>query len=243
MTFVAQKAVHFEGMVGIGPMQGRQRVVFDPLFLQGVQPAQNLVEGGLLAFVDAIDVVQRLRDIDADPNQKIVLLQKPCPAVIDQRAVGLQRIDHTGVGLAIFFDQFDRAFKKGQPHQRRLAPLPGHLHLRCRVALDQLAKIGIEQFIRHPETTPRIEHFFGEEKTVGAVEVAEGACRFDQHMKSRWSGQHGRFLAAGSTGDRRPTCFGAFFGVLGREVCKPFNERWLGMGVRSNLSHRLSAGS
>jgi hypothetical protein len=67
-------------MVGVGAVQGGQRVVLDALRLEKVQPAHHPVEGRLSAFVDAVGVVQRLRPVDADADQEIVRLKKAAQA-------------------------------------------------------------------------------------------------------------------------------------------------------------------
>jgi hypothetical protein len=51
------------------------------------------------------------------------------------------------------------------------------------VRLDQLAQVRLEQDIRHPETAAGIEHLLGEEEAIGAVEVADSACRLCQEVE------------------------------------------------------------
>ena len=145
--------------------------------------AHHLVERSLAALVDAIGVVQLARAVDAQADEELVRLEEGAPLVVEQRAVGLDRVRRPAVRALVAFDVLDRALEEVEAHQRRLAALPGDDDLRPRLRLEQLADVGLEQLVRHPEPAARVEHLLREEEAVLAVEVADGAGRLGEHME------------------------------------------------------------
>jgi hypothetical protein len=52
------------------------------------------------------------------------------------------------------------------------------------MGLDQLPDVALKQFVGRPEATARIEHLLGEEEAIGTVEIADGASRLRQQVKT-----------------------------------------------------------
>ncbi len=89
VALVAQKTIDGDRMIGVGVVQSSQRIVLDAMLLQLAQPVHHPVEGRLMAFVDAVSVVHRLRPVDADADEEVMLLEEGRPFIVDQRTVGL----------------------------------------------------------------------------------------------------------------------------------------------------------
>jgi hypothetical protein len=64
-------------------------VVFDLMFLQKHQAPHHLVKSALPFSIPAITVMDFFRAVQADPDHKIVIFQKPAPPIIQQGAIGL----------------------------------------------------------------------------------------------------------------------------------------------------------
>ena len=104
--------------------------------------------------------------------------------VVDQRPVGLDGVDDPLPGSRVLPLQLDGAPEEVQTHHGGLAALPGHGHLgRPVMGLDQLADVGLQQRLGHPEAAARIQPLLGEVEAVRAVEVADGAGRLGQEME------------------------------------------------------------
>ena len=81
-------------------------------------------------------------------------------------------------GRRVLLRVLDRAFEEVQPHQRRLAALPGDGDFRRAMRLDQLADVVLQLFIGHAKAAAGIQHLFGQEEAVGAIEIADRAGGF-----------------------------------------------------------------
>ena len=119
-------------MVLVGGVDRAQDVEVDVVLAQVPPAAHHQVERALPAAVDAVGVVQLARTVDAQAHEEVVLLEERAPVVVEQQAVGLERVLHGLAGPAVLLDQFHRAAKEVELHQRRLAALPCHRHLRVR---------------------------------------------------------------------------------------------------------------
>ena len=98
-------------------------------------------------------------------------------------AVGLHGVRDALSRPLVAFDVLDRALEEVEAHERRLATLPADDDVRARLRLEQLADVGLEQLVGHPEAAARIEHLLREEEAVLAIEVADRAGRFGQQME------------------------------------------------------------
>jgi hypothetical protein len=82
-------------------------------------------------------------------------------------------------------DELDRAPEEIEFHQRRLAALPRHYHLRGAVRLQQLADVGLERSLGHPMLFVRVQRLLGQEEAIRAIDVARGPARLREQMKAR----------------------------------------------------------
>ena len=104
-----------------------------------------------------------------------MLVEEAAPFIVQLRAISLQRVGDLHSGPGILLLQLDRLAEEVHSHQRRLAALPGEVHLtrRLGVVLDVLAGEPFEHLRGHPETLRFREQFlFAEVEAVGAIEVA-----------------------------------------------------------------------
>ena len=161
------------------------------------RPRMHPVEGGLAALVDPVRVVHLPRAVDRDADQEVVLLQERAPLVVQQGAVGLDRVEDPLARPRVLVFQLDGPAEKVQAHHGRLAALPGHDHLRHpRVRLHELADIGLLQPGGHPELTARVQHLLGQEEAVLAVQVAHRAGGLGHHVEGQRSARHGQHVRA-----------------------------------------------
>jgi len=68
--------------------------------------------------------VEFSRAVNRQSDQKVVLLEECRPFLVDENAVGLDRVFHPLAGSAMFLDKLNRTAKEVQPHHRRLSALP-----------------------------------------------------------------------------------------------------------------------
>ena len=135
--------------------------------------------------------MQCARAVQADPNQKMLVVKELAPLIVEQRAVGLQRVLNAHSRLFIFLLQGYRLAEKIQPHERWLATLPGKNHFGHLLGLDILAGVVFQHFIRHAETALGIQILFLKIKAVLAVEIANSPAGLDHNMEGRWRLVHG----------------------------------------------------
>ena len=167
-------------------MDRREGVPVDAGVPQVAEPAHHVVEGSLPSLVDAVGVVQRPRTVDRDPDEDVVLLEERRPLLVEEGAVGLDRVDGALAGPEVTVRQLDRTTEEVDAHEGRLAALPGDRHLRnARMRLDQLADVRLEQLVGHTEARARIEHLLREEEAIRAIEVADRAGRLREQVECR----------------------------------------------------------
>jgi hypothetical protein len=92
-------------------------------------------------------------------HQKIVVMQKPTPFIINQNTIRLQRIlnYHSWANSLLYY--FHSATKEVNTHQGWFATLPSNSHCRRRVRLDGLANVFFHNFLGHVEVTIWIQLF------------------------------------------------------------------------------------
>ena len=98
---VPKEAVHVKWEVAIDGIHRCQHVVFDPVLLQQAQPAHHFAEGPFALLCDPVHVVERLRTVDADSDEIVVLFEELAPLVGKEGPVGLQRVLEGHVRLAV----------------------------------------------------------------------------------------------------------------------------------------------
>ena len=185
---VAEKAVYVEGMLAVDRINRTQDVEFHIVLLHQPYRPDHLIEHRFSALVVSVGIMQMTWSSKAEPDEKIVLMEKFAPLLIDQNADCLQGVFYTHTGLYIFLLHFNGTPVKIEAHERRLPALPGDRHFRHPVSLDGLTDIGFHHLIRHPEITIRVQPVFFEEKAVVALQVALRARGFGHHMECLQSG-------------------------------------------------------
>ena len=195
---IAQERVHAAAVVAVDRVDGGQHVPVDLVPPQHIQAPHHPVERRLAALVHAVGVVHLPRPVDRDADQEVVLLQEPAPLVVEQGAVGLDRVEDPLARRGVLAFQLDGPPEEIQAHHRGLAALPGDHHLRGpRVPLEQLANIRLLQVFGHPEPAARVQHLLGQEEAVLAVQVADRARGLGHHVEGQRSPRHGEHRAGG----------------------------------------------
>jgi hypothetical protein len=64
--------------------------------LQNGKPTNHVFVRTPTYVVDAVDIVDLLRSIQANPDHHLIVLKDPCPVLIEQRAIRLHTQFHLG---------------------------------------------------------------------------------------------------------------------------------------------------
>jgi len=166
-------------------VDGGQDVELDVVLLEQRQPRHRAVEAGIAALVHAVGIVHPARPIETEADEEITLPQKAAPGIVQQRAVGLQRVDHAHSRFATPLLQRHRSPEKVQPHQQRLPTLPAKGHLGHALGRDVLAGERLQHLVRHAKFGIGIQVRFGKIVAVGAVQVANRPARLEHDVKGR----------------------------------------------------------
>lgn len=181
---LAQEAVDGQGLLAVDTVDSAEEVVLHPVLLQPAQAAHYCVESWLAAPASAIVVVQAAGAIQAEAHQKLVLAQKRAPLVGEEGAVRLQGVDQALAGRQVAPLQFHDTAEEGEPHQRRLAALPGEADGGHLLRLDVLFDERLQHRVAHAEAArARVEALLLQVEAVSAVQVAGRAGRLGHHME------------------------------------------------------------
>jgi hypothetical protein len=103
-----------------------------------------------------------------------VLLEESGPLVVDERAVGLHRVqDVPMVWLPVLVGQRDRTLVEVQSAQHGLAALPGDIDLRTGRRRHQLSDVGLQRRVAHQRALAlAIQVLLGEEEAVFTAQIA-----------------------------------------------------------------------
>ena len=114
-------------------------------------------------------------------------MQKGTPCLVQQRAVGLERVLHAHPRLLVFLLKCDRLLKKVQPHERRLAPLPSKGDFRHLLGFNVLPGICLKHRLRHMELAAGVHELLAQKIAVVTVQVTDGPPRLQHDMEGRRS--------------------------------------------------------
>src|SRR5258708_5475603 len=113
-----------------------------------MEAAQDFVERRGTTFVHAIAVMKLARTIDGQSYQPVFGVQEFAPSVVEEHAVGLQRILNaftTGVLLL----QLAYATEIADSQERGFSALPGEGDRRHGLRFDVLADVTFEHVLGH----------------------------------------------------------------------------------------------
>ena len=188
-ALVAQEAVDLDGVLGVGGVHGRQCVPLYAVLAERREAAHDLVEGGPADLVATISIVQLARAVDAQTDEKAVLLEEARPVAVDLGAVGLDGVGDGHARACVPVRQLDRPAEELETHEHGLAALPGDRDFGRAMRLDELPDVALEQLIAHARAPPRVQLLLLEEEAVGAVQVADRARRLRQEVEGRRRGR------------------------------------------------------
>jgi hypothetical protein len=127
--------------------------------------------------------VQLPRTVDAETDEEPVRCEELSPLVVQQRAVGLDRVLDPYARTLDTLGQLDSAAEEVETHQRGLATLPGDRHLIGLVSVEQLGDVRLEHLVAHPEPVAGVQRLLHQEEAVLAVEIADRAGRLREHVE------------------------------------------------------------
>ena len=152
---VAKEAIDLERMAGVRGVDRAEDVDVHPCRLSSLPAAHDVVERALAALVDAIGVVHLARPVDAQADEELVRLEECAPRVVQVRAVGLDGVGDLLVRRCCARSTYciERS-KNSRPISVGSPPCQPTDHFRARLRLEQLADVGFEQVVGHPEPAP-----------------------------------------------------------------------------------------
>jgi len=90
-------------MLDVSVVKQGKCVKFDFVFFAGFDGFHYLIETALPRMADAIVIVKFFRAVDADTDEKLIVVQEPAPLVIEQNCIGLKCVTYCLAGAAVFF--------------------------------------------------------------------------------------------------------------------------------------------
>src|SRR5512135_2361488 len=134
------------------------------------------LEASQARFVFPVGVMKSLRAVNGEANKEVLLMQELAPAIVYQRAVGLEIVLAPHMGRAVLLLQRDDFLEKIESEKGRFATLPGEDHLLVVLTFKVLADESLEHRIGNaPLLRLTQQLLLGEVVAVGAVEVAQCA--------------------------------------------------------------------
>ena len=156
--------------------------------LQPLQRGDDQMMRGRARAVAPVVIVNFCRAVEAETDEELVLGKETRPVLVNQRAVGLERVLDFAAG-AIALLQFERAPVERDAEQRGLAALPGEQYrLPGGRRGDGLSHIGLEHLVRHAAGGAGVvERFLLKVEAIGTIEVAGRATGLGHQVKARSS--------------------------------------------------------
>src|SRR6185312_4046074 len=168
-----QELVDIERVIGIFAVDDGEGVEFDGVLFEAGDGGEDSVEGGLPAFVDAVDVVQLAGAVDGEADEEMIGGEELGPFVVEENAVGLENVGD-GAAVGVFLLELEGAAEEVDAQERGFATLPGEGDSRGGLGLDVLADVGFQHLGRHgPVALAGVEVFLFEIEAIGTVEVTD----------------------------------------------------------------------
>src|SRR5450631_3207908 len=117
LQLIAEEAIDRAAVMFVGGVDRAQDIEVDSVLAEEAPALHHFVEGASLAAVEPVRVMDLAWAVDAQADQKIMLLEKSAPLIIEKDAVGLKGVFDGLLGSAVLFDQFDGAPEELNLHQ------------------------------------------------------------------------------------------------------------------------------
>ena len=174
-----EEVVDFEGFVGEFFVDDGEGVEFDVVFFEEGEGSHDLVEGGGIIFVGAVEVVEFAWAVEGEADEEVVLVEEFGPVGVEEDAVGLEGVVDFFVLRIMFLLEFNDFFEEVESEECGFAALPGEVDFGDVLLVDVLLDAGFEGVVGHFEGVEVgvgwIKIFFFEVEAVFAVEVADRA--------------------------------------------------------------------
>lgn len=143
-----EEPIDLQRMIAVASADDGQRVERGGVLPEERQAAHHVIEGVATLLVDAIAIIHLPRAVDAQTNEKVLLAQELAPFVVEQRAVGLQRVVNL-LPAGVLPLKRNGLAKEIDAEQRRLASLPGKADLGHVLPVDVLPDVRFENVVGH----------------------------------------------------------------------------------------------
>ena len=158
------------------------RVERDPALLQPPQARHHAVEGGSPGLVLPVPVVDVLRSVDRDADQKIIPAEKLGPFRRNERPVRLEGVmDDLSVGILLF--ELQGLPVEIQAEHQRLAAVPVEGHLGHVVGPDVFPDDRFQHLQAHPRLASAVDFRLVQVVAVLAVQVAQRTARLQHDVE------------------------------------------------------------
>jgi hypothetical protein len=184
MQFVSKELIDFEWIFSVGSVNGAQYVDIHLVFTEEFVAANYIGKTSVTSLVDAVRVVHALWTVDAKPDKNVILFEKLTPLIVQQRAVCLNGVQNALPGFSIPLNVMNGTAKEVDPQEGRLSALPCDVHFTEWLRFQELPNVGLEQLIGHAKPIAWIKHFFRQEETVFAIQIADCTGRFRENVKA-----------------------------------------------------------
>ncbi len=157
-----------------------ENIEFNVMLFAFFDRGHHPVERSFAGVVEAIVIVVLFRPVEAYTDEEFVFVQKAAPLiVIEENGVGLESVGHDLAVGAVLPLKLDDFFVEVQPHQSRLASLPGEAAA-GQTELEVAGDHGLCDLVAHSVGTATKDARLAGIKAVLAVDIAIGPGRFYQ---------------------------------------------------------------
>src|ERR1022692_3275673 len=148
---VPEESIHGQRIFAVGGVDGTKHVEVYLVPLHQANRLHDPFERALAGFVPPVRAVHVAWSIQTNANQEPISAQERAPLVIQQDAVGLNRMLDRDARLPVTLRRFRREAVKVEAHERGLTALPGNRDFGNRMGLDGLANVTLHHLGGHAE--------------------------------------------------------------------------------------------
>ena len=128
-VYFFEKTIKFQWKINVVVVYHSHSIIFYLMFFQQFDPLHHFVEGGKPLAVPAVFIVEFLRTVDRDADQKIIFFEEAAPVVCQQGTVCLDTVVDLP-SASVFLLKFERFLIKVDRTHQCFAAMPGKKHLR-----------------------------------------------------------------------------------------------------------------